>query len=187
MAFVHILVILFSFSFSSVYQNVSSSSMQHSFFIHIVSVLRKICAMDLIFLLSRDDHAFFMQPVTTLLFILCAHNVLCSAFIQQRGIHLQFIFPFHHFLHLLLPLSSTSIFLCNIFQWPRHAVDCIECMHPYDDGFMHLFYRASKTHHWNHIHSHFTSGNFYSICRFSISLCKNCVQIENVKEKIWNI
>lgn len=99
MAFVHILVILFSFS--SVYQNVSSSSMQHSFFIHIVSVLRKICAMDLIFLLSRDDHAFFMQPVTTLLFILCAHNVLCSAFIQQRGIHLQFIFPFHHFLYLL--------------------------------------------------------------------------------------
>lgn len=95
----------FSLFYFSVYQNVSSS--MHSyiwmcmdslhFWTHAFILMENIFAMDFFshsFSLSRDDLAFFASVDDFVIHSMCAHNVLCSAFIQQRGIHLLFIFPF---------------------------------------------------------------------------------------------
>lgn len=164
--------------------------MQHSFFIRIslhfwafvFFFLEKICAMDFFCARSRWSRIFYMQPATNLLFILCAHNVLCSAFVQQREIHLQFIFPLHHS-HSLSCSQTLQFSFATFLNSHVMLMIAANACSPHDDGFMHLFYYcASKTYHWNHIHSHFTSGNIYE------HLLASFVRIVCVyKKKIWTL
>lgn len=87
----------FLYFFSSVYQNVSISSMQHSFFIHMNACIyssKKICAMNFISIflsLAMISH-FSTTGDDFVIHSMCAQNVLCSTFMRQRGIHLQFIY-----------------------------------------------------------------------------------------------
>lgn len=56
--------------------------------------LRWIFSLILFFLFLAMISYFFASVDDFVIHSMCAHNVLCSAFIQQRGIHLLFIFPF---------------------------------------------------------------------------------------------
>lgn len=131
------------------------------------------------FSLSRDDLAFFLQAVTTSLFIPCVRTM---CFVLHSFNNVEFICNLYSRSSSLSFLKHFNFSFAHISQWPRHAVDCIE--------FIHLFYNfTSKTYHWNHIHSYFTSGNIY---RFSLRIvCKKKVWTTwntfREKENIWNV
>lgn len=188
--------------FFSVYQNVppSPSSMQRSFFtdicvvsLHLWTLEKNLC--DRIFLwFSLAMISQFLQPVSTWLFIPCAHTmcfVLCIHTITWNSfaIYILSLSRSAFFLAFLRSLnlyfSNTSTFLCNVFQWSQHAtVDCNECIHT---TMVLCFYSAlvSKTYHWNDIQRMLDMRKYLQHLQILFENCtkRKCGRLETLRNK----
>lgn len=122
----------------------------HSYFYSFVLFLNayfcsemKILATLSIFFMPFTMISYFLKPVSTWLLISYAHNMHCSAYNVEfkcfffNSFHLRLSFSCrlyaHAHIHIFVSLwyfSNTSTVHCkNVCQWPRHAVDCIKCIH----------------------------------------------------------
>lgn len=134
---------------------------------------RKICAMEFSLFRARArvrwSHIFFATGDD---FVIHSIRAQCALFCIHFATWNSFA------IYIRAPVASASVSISQTLQFSfatflnGHDMLLIASKASIQhDGFMHLFYYcASKTYHWIHIHSYFTSGNIYRIWRFSLRI-----------------